>query len=80
MWFWAISAIAGSILGSATESWFRGTKLGVWVYNKMDMLYTWASNRYGIKILTDEEERMKKFPHLEKRLHNIEQKLEELSK
>ena len=80
MWFWAISAIAGSILGSATESWFRGTKLGVWFYNKMDILYTWASNRYGIKILTDEEERMKKFPHLEKRLHNIEQKLEELSK
>ena len=80
MWFWAISAIAGSILGSATESWFRSTKLGVWFYNKMDILYTWASNKSGIKILTDEEERMKKFPHLEKRLHNIEQKLEELSK
>ena len=80
MWFWAISAIAGSILGSATESWFRGTKLGVWFYNKMDMLYTWASNRYGIKMLSDEEEQMKKFPQLEKRLHNIEQKLKELLK
>ena len=80
MWFWAISAIAGSILGSAPESWFSSTKLGVWFYSIIDRLYTWASNRYGIKILTDEEERMKKFPHLEKRLHNIEQKLEELSK
>ena len=80
MWFWLISAIAGSILGSATESWFRGTKLGVWFYNKMDMLYTWASNRYGIKMLSDEEEQMKKFPQLEKRLHNIEQKLKELLK
>ena len=80
MWFWLISAIAGSILGSATESWFRGTKLGVWFYNKMDILYTWASNRYGIKMLSDEEEQMKKFPQLEKRLHNIEQKLKELLK
>ena len=80
MWFWLISAIAGSILGSATESWFRGTKLGVWFYNKMDILYTWASNRYGIKMLSDEEEQMKKFPQLEKRLHNIEKKIEELSK
>ena len=41
MWFWAISAIAGSILGSATDSWFRDTKLGVWFYAKMDSLYTW---------------------------------------
>ena len=80
MWFWLISAIAGSILGSETESWFRGTKLGVWFYNKMDILYTWASNRYGIKMLSDEEEQMKKFPQLEKRLHNIEQKLKELLK
>ena len=34
MWFWALSAIAGSILGSATDSWFRDTKLGVWFYAK----------------------------------------------
>ena len=38
MWFWAISAIAGSILGSATASWFRDTKLGVWFYAKVDSL------------------------------------------
>ena len=50
MWFWLLSAVAGSIIGSATDSWFRDTKLGVWFYAKMDQLYTWASNRYGIKI------------------------------
>ena len=43
MWFWALSAIAGSILGSATDAWFRDTKLGIWFYNKVDQLYTWAS-------------------------------------
>tara|TARA_B100000427_G_scaffold296951_1_gene276999 strand:+ start:523 stop:834 length:312 start_codon:yes stop_codon:yes gene_type:complete len=80
MWFWVVSSIAGSILGSATDAWFRDTKLGIWFYNKIDSLYTWASNRYGIKILTDEQERMKKFPQLEQRLCDIEQKLEELSK
>ena len=80
MWFWAISAIAGSILGSATDAWFRNTKLGIWFYTKVDLLYTWASSRYGIKMLTDEKERMKKFPQLEKRLQNIEKRLEELLK
>ena len=72
MWFWLISAIAGSIIGSATDSWFRDTKMGVWFYAKIDQLYTWASMRYGIKILTDEEKRMKKFPQLEQRLQRIE--------
>ena len=75
MWFWALSAIAGSILGSATDSWFRDTKLGVWFYAKMDSLYTWASKRYGLKILTDEQKRMAKFPELSKRLTDIETRL-----
>ena len=48
MWFWLISAIAGSIIGSATDSWFRDTKMGVWFYAKIDQLYTWACMRYGI--------------------------------
>ena len=78
MWFWLISAIAGSIIGSATESWFRDTKMGVWFYAKMDSLYTWANKRYGLKILTDEEERMKKFPQLSKRLEALEEIVEEL--
>ena len=80
MWFWVLSSIAGSILGSATESWFRDTRLGVWFYAKIDKIYTWASARYGLKILTDEEEQMKKFPQLEKRLCAIEKQLQELNR
>ena len=34
MWFWLLSAIAGSIIGGATDSWFRETKLGIWFYKK----------------------------------------------
>jgi DNA-binding HxlR family transcriptional regulator len=80
MWFWLLSSIAGSIIGSATESWFRDTKLGIWFYTKMDQLYTWASKRYGIKILTDEEERMKKFPQLSKKLNDLEERIKKLEK
>ena len=78
MWFWLITAIAGSIVGSATDSWFRDTKAGVWFYAKIDNLYTWASKRYGLKILTDEEKRMKKFPILNKRLEELESKIDHL--
>jgi hypothetical protein len=77
MWFFLISSIAGSIIGSATDSWFRDTKLGIWFYNKIDSLYTWASKRYGIKLLTDEKKRMAKFPELSKRLKTLELRLQE---
>ena len=35
MWFWIISAIAGSVLGNAVDSWFSETKLGIWFYGKV---------------------------------------------
>lgn len=76
MWFWLMTSIAGSIIGSATDSWFRDTKLGVWFYAKVDGFYTWASMRYGLKLITDEQKRMKKFPELDKRLKRIERYME----
>ena len=80
MWFWLISAIAGSIIGSATESWFRDTKLGIWFYNKIDQIYTWANKKYGLKLLRDEEDRMKKFPQLSKRLETLESQIKEIQR
>jgi len=71
-------AIAGSIVGSATDSWFRDTKLGVWFYAKIDQLYTWAANRYGLKLITDEEKRMAKFPQLRDRLDKLEKDIEDI--
>ena len=78
MWFFLISSVAGSIIGSATDSWFRDTKLGIWFYNKLDSIYTWASDRYGLKLLTDEENRMAKFPQLSKKLESLEHRLAKL--
>ena len=80
MWFWLISAIAGSIIGSATESWFRDTKLGIWFYNKVDRIYTWANKKYGFKLLTDEQDRMKKFPQLSKRLETLESQVKQIQR
>ena len=75
MWFFLIKAIAGAIIGNATATWFKDTKMGVWFYNKVDSLYNWAAKRYDIKVLTDEEKRMAKFPALKARLEKIEKEL-----
>ena len=75
MWYFLLTSITGSIIGSAAASWFRDTKLGVWTYAKLDSLFTWASKRYGLKLLTDERKRMAKFPELSRRLDNIETRI-----
>ncbi|MAI83339.1 MAG: hypothetical protein CMM91_05790 [Rickettsiales bacterium] len=72
-----MKAIAGSILGQATNTWFKKTKAGVWFYNKIDQWYNWAAKRYDIQILSEEEKKMAKFPALKKRLDEIEKKLKE---
>ena len=80
MWFFLISNIAGSILGSAADSWFADTKLGIWFYNKVDNASTWASKKLGLKVLQDENNWKKKYPNVSKKLDELEAKIEKLEK
>ena len=80
MWVWVVSAIAGSILGNATDSWFSQTKLGIWFYKKMDNLYAWTANKLNIEILASEEKWKKKYPNIAKRLEVLDKRVEELEK
>ena len=80
MWFFLISSIAGSILGNAADSWFADTKLGIWVYNKVDDVSTWASKKLGLKVLQDESNWKKKYPNVSKKLDELEARLEKLEK
>ena len=80
MWFFLISNIGGSILGSAADSWFADTKLGIWFYKKVDDVSTWASKKLGLKILQDENNWKKKYPNVYKKLEELEVRLEKLEK
>lgn len=80
MWFWAIQAIAGSILGSATSNWFENTKLGRWFFKKMENLYDWAADRYNLKILDTEDNWKKKYPNIAYQLEQQDKRILELEK
>ena len=80
MWFWLISSIASSILGSAANSWFADTKLGIWFYKTVDNVSTWASKKLGLKVLQDEENWKKKYPNVTKKLDELEARINELEK
>ena len=78
MWFWIISSIAGAILGNAADSWFTDTKLGIWFYKIVDNVSTWASKKFGLKILQDEENWKKKYPNVSKKLDELEARINKI--
>ena len=80
MWFFLISNIAGAILGNAANSWFADTKLGIWFYNKVDDVSTWASKKLGLKILKDEKKWKTKYPNVAMKIEELEAKIEKLEK
>jgi len=80
MWFWAISSIAGSILGSASSAWFEKTAMGRWFYKKIENVYNWAAERYGFEVLKAEDKWRKKYPNVAKKMDELEQRLQEVEK
>ena len=80
MWFFLISNILGSILGSAADSWFADTKLGIWFYDKVDNVSTWASKKLGLKVLQDENNWKTKYPNVAMKIEKLEVRIEKLEK
>ena len=78
MWFWAISAIAGSILGNAADNWFADTKFGIWFYKKVDDVSTWASKKLGLKVLQDEKNWKTKYPNVSLKIDELEARIKQL--
>ena len=78
MWFWAISAISGSILGSATSSWFEKTAMGRWFYKKVENVYNWSARRYGFEVLKAEDKWQKKYPNIAAKILELEMKIKRI--
>lgn len=78
MWFWIIKSIAGSIIGSASSSWFQNTSLGRWFFQKTSDLYDWAADRYDLKILNTEDSWRQKYPNIAYKMEELEMRISEL--
>ena len=78
MWFWIISAIAGSILGNAVDSWFSETKLGIWFYGKVADISGWAAKKLKLQTLSREEAWKKKHPNIAKKVDELNKRVKYL--
>ena len=80
MWFFLISSIASSVIGSAANSWFADTKMGKWFYHKVDNVASWASRKLGLKVLADEISWKKKYPRVDQKIGELEARINKLEK
>ena len=78
MWCWIISAIAGSVLGNAVDSWFSETKLGIWFYGKVADISGWAAKKLKLQTLSREEAWKKKYPNVAEKINNLENRVKAL--
>ena len=78
MWFWIISAIAGSVLGNAVDSWFSETNLGIWFYGKVADISSWAAKKLKLQTLSREEAWKKKYPNIAEKINKLEDKVKYL--
>tara|TARA_B110000858_G_C17795203_1_gene472054 strand:+ start:189 stop:449 length:261 start_codon:yes stop_codon:yes gene_type:complete len=69
LWIW--TAIAGSIVGLAFSTYFKSTRMGLWLYSKFDGAVDFLVNRWGWTWFQQQPTRLDK---IEERLTSLEKK------
>ena len=78
---WIYTALVGSLFGLAFATYFRGTRIGLWLYSKFDRSVDFLVERWGCTWLEQPEDAWrKKYPYVTKKIDEIEQRLETLEK
>jgi hypothetical protein len=78
---WIYTAIAGALLGAAFLAYFKDTYLGIWSYAQFDRFLDYLVNRWNLTWLKqDDNAWRKKYPHVTKKIDELEARLEKLEK
>lgn len=76
---WIYTAIAGSLFGAAFLAWFQGTRIGIWAYVLFDNFLNRLVERWGWTwFKTDENAWRKKYPHVTKKIDDLDRRLKKL--
>lgn len=68
----AIRSILSSVIGSSFYQWFKNTKAGVWVQDKIDDFMEHVSDKYDIDLAKREEKWLSQYPKLAERIELLE--------
>lgn len=78
---WIYTSIAGSILGAICLAYLSTTRIGLWGYAKVDRCMDFLVARYGWTWLQQPEDAWrKKYPHITKKIDELEDRISKLEK
>ena len=70
---WIYTALVGSLFGLAFSTYFKSTRIGLWMYGKFDMFADYLVERWGLTWLQQPDDAWrKKYPYVTKKIDEIE--------
>ena len=77
LWIW--TGIAGSLLGLAFSTYFKSTRLGLWLYRWFDCILDYFVKRWGWTWLEQPKDAWrKKYPYMTIKIDELEAKIKKL--
>ena len=76
---WIYTALVGSLFGLAFSTYFKSTRIGLWLYSKFDRGVDYLVERFGWTWLEQPEDAWrKKYPYVTKKIDELEVRLKDL--
>jgi len=73
---WIYTALVGSLFGLAFSTYFKSTRIGLWLYGHFDRIVDFLVERYGWTWLQQDPEGWKKLnPKLSKKIEEMEKRI-----
>ena len=76
---WIYTALVGSLFGLAFSTYFKSTRIGLWMYGKCDTFADYLVERWGLTWLKQPDDAWrKKYPYVTKKIDELEERLEQI--
>ena len=76
---WIYTALVGSLFGLAFSTYFKSTRIGLWMYGKFDTFADYLVERWGLTWLQQPDDAWrKKYPYVTKKIDELEERLEQI--
>jgi len=78
---WIYTGIGGALAGAAFLAYFKDTRAGLWCYAKLDLFLDSLVEKYGWTWLEQPTDAWrKKYPHVTKKIDELEERIKLLEK
>mgnify|MGYP001159566178 FL=1 len=76
---WIYTALVGSLFGLAFSTYFKSTRIGLWLYSWFDRIADYLVERWGWTWLQQPDDAWRqKYPYVTKKIDELEKRLKKL--